>query len=94
MELWILFAVLAALQVLDIVTTVRAFKNGAIETNKIMAYLMARIGVLPALAMSKAAVLGVVLAAVTYAPSMYLFIAMTIVVGFYVYIVINNARLG
>ena len=69
MEIWILFSAIAVLQILDIFTTVRALNKGAIEANKAVAWLMARIGVIPALAVSKLALLALLLAAEAYAPS-------------------------
>lgn len=92
MEIWILFTAIALLQLIDIVTTVLALSKGAIEANKLVAWLMARIGRIPALAISKLALLALLLAAALYAPSVYLAWVMVLIVGGYICVVINNVR--
>lgn len=92
MEIWILLAAIFALQGLDIFTTVRALNRGAIEANKLVAWLMARIGRVPALAVSKLALLAILLAAALYAPSVYLTWVFALIVGGYILVVINNMR--
>jgi len=82
------------LQLIDIVTTAWALSKGAIEANKFVAWLMARIGRIPALAVSKLTLLALLLAAALYAPSVYLMWAMALIVAGYIWIVIHNFRLG
>jgi len=94
MKLWLLFAAVAALQVLDVITTLRVFKRGGGEANIVLAYLMLMIGEVPALIVSKAFFLALLLAAVIYAPSGWLAIAMIPIIGFYAWVVVHNNRLG
>jgi hypothetical protein len=94
MILWILFAAVALLQILDVITTIRAFKRGAKEANKIMAWLMGKIGVVPALIATKTAFIAVLLVAIIYAPSSFLGAVLAATCGFYAWIVYRNHKLG
>ena len=53
-----LFAALVVLQVLDMYTTVRAMRHGHTEANKYVAWLMDKIGVIPAMLLPKILVMG------------------------------------
>jgi len=95
---WILFALIGALQALDIYTTWRALQiPGNIEANKIMARLMAWIGVLPALIATKLLFLILLAAAVLWtsfygAQAYILTCAMGLIVFGYALVVGNNLR--
>lgn len=92
--IWILFVALVVLQIFDVVTTRLALagaKNR--EANKIVALLMSKIGVMPALVLLKAMLISGFLAAVLLAPSIDLIVALVVIDALYVCVVINNFRL-
>ncbi len=87
----ILMCIIISLQVLDIVSTYQVITSGkGTEANKAMKWLMDRIGLIPALVVSKAVFIGILVAACLIYPSMYLTIALFFVVGGYILLVINN----
>jgi len=96
---WILFALIGVLQALDVYITWQALQNpGNMEANKIMARLMAWIGVLPALIATKLLFL-ILLAAAVLLISIYgaaqayiLTCAMGLIVFGYALVVGNNLR--
>jgi len=92
MEIWILLISIAILQGFDIATTEIALKKGAVEANKLMAWLMNRVGVIPALVLSKTTLLAMLLVAATYAPSTWLTCVYILIVAGYACVVINNMR--
>jgi len=87
----VLFAVFVGLQVGDVLTTVRALDNGATEANKIVQWVMARIGVIPALIVVKVLAVGAMLAAVILAPELARFVLAALDL-LYLAVVINNVR--
>ena len=92
---WILFANIVIFQGLDIFTTYRALKKpGNYEANKIMAWLMGAVGVVPALIIPKALFCGGLAAAVVYAPSIWLTITLGVISAGYGILVVNNYRKG
>ena len=52
MSQYLIYAILA-LQVLDVASTLYAFRNGAVEGNKVMAYLISKLGKVPGLLIPK-----------------------------------------
>ncbi len=96
---WILLAMITVLQALDVYTTWRALRNpGNCEANKIMARLMAWIGVLPALIVTKLLFI-VILAAAVLWTSLYaaayayiLTCTLCLVLGGYALVAGNNFR--
>ena len=92
---WILFAIVVILQGLDAWSTALALKKpGIIEGNKLVAWMMNRIGVLPALLIIKTLFCGALAGAVFYAPSVYLTVMLAAVIAAYGVIVVNNFRKG
>lgn len=96
---WTLLALITALQVLDVYTTWRALQNpGNVEANKIMARLMAWMGVLPALIATKLLFLIILVAGVLwtsfYAASLWYILtcALGLILGGYALVVGNNFR--
>jgi hypothetical protein len=55
---WILLAIIILLQVLDAATTLSILKLGGRELNPMLKWLMDRLGVVPALAVSKLVLVG------------------------------------
>ena len=92
--IWILFALFIVVQVLDIYTTVHVLLAGAREANPLMHWLMERIGMVPALIVGKAIVVAIVLAAVLYAPSTHLTLAVAIVDCLYAGACLHNYRIA
>lgn len=92
--IWILFALFIVVQVLDIYTTVHVLLAGAREANPLMHWLMERIGMVPGLLVGKAIVVAIVLAAVLYAPSTHLTLAVAIVDCLYAGACLHNYRIA
>jgi len=81
------------LQVCDLASTNMALKNKAIEANKFIAWLMGKIGVLPALVCTKIPMIALAIAAQYYYPSTYLLVAFSLASIWYLWVVINNFKL-
>jgi hypothetical protein len=92
--IWTLFALIVILQLLDVVSTLRAFHAGAIEGNPIVAWLIDKAGVIPGLVMAKATTLAGVLAVMILAPSPWPVMLLLVVSAGYAWVVINNLRHG
>lgn len=90
---WGLFAALALLQALDVLSTVHVLKRGGQELNPVMRKAMDKLGMLPALLITKAAFLGLVAAGIQYAalPMQWQLLFLIGVSVFYVGIVVHNA---
>ena len=84
----LLFAALVVLQVLDMYTTLRALRNGHTEVNKYMARLMDNVGVIPAMLIPKALMLGAIWLYLPLVP----WLALAGLVCFYVWVVQHNYR--
>lgn len=82
--------IIAVLQLLDVLTTVKALKNSNnIEANPLLAYLFKRFGVLPVLLVVKVVFLGLlVLTHQHIAP-----LALWLIAGGYCAVVLNNYKL-
>ena len=89
----ILVAVFAALQLADGVSTHVLLARGHREANPVMAWLMDRIGVLPALLLAKGASIGVALWSASLYDAQHVLPALVFLCTFYVYVVYNNVRL-
>ena len=89
-----LLAAIAILQGLDIETTYRALTKGQgnYEANKLMAWLMGKLGMLPALLLTKAIMLIMLTGAILWAPSRLLTIVLGGIILLYAVVVINNFR--
>lgn len=84
-----LFIAIAVLQIGDIVTTVACIQSGkGQEANGLMAFLIKRLGLVPALVATKAAILSLLWYALPQMP-IEILVAM---VFLYVWVVINNAQ--
>lgn len=66
--IYALTAAIALLQIADAVFTVRILKNGGRELNPVMAWLFGRLGMVPALAATKAAFVVALFFLAPYAP--------------------------
>jgi|GEM_PF-3552837 len=88
----ILFGVFAILQIADLVLTWRILKLGGTETWKPTKWLMEKIGTMPALMLSKSAVL-IAAAWVTFeaAPSWWIY-ALCALCAFFGWVAVNNFR--
>ena len=84
-----LFAVLVALNIVDVYTTARALALGAREANPVMRKLMDRLGIVPALLLSKAVALGILWWQIDHPWMPYVLSALC---ALYVYVVANNMR--
>ena len=90
----VVLAIFILLQIADVVTTYLNLKRpDRAEANKFIKSIMDKIGILPALIITKAIVIGLFVGAYIYAGSIYLAIAMGVVCVFYVWVIINNARM-
>lgn len=90
----IMFGLFVLLQIVDAWSTVRGLQNGGREANPAIRWFMARIGILPALLLSKAAVIALIaLALWRYGPHLWLAIALALACGFYAFFLIRyNSR--
>jgi hypothetical protein len=90
----ILLIIFGILQAGDGWTTWEALrKPGNYEANKAVKWIMARIGVIPALILLKGGITVLMGAAVYYAPSIYLTVALAGLCCLYAWIVFNNYKL-
>ena len=92
--LWLLFALFAVLQVLDIITTIKAIDGGAVEANPIIKALMDKIGMVPALLVSKAVIVAPLGGVVWFYPSTLLCGGLGGLVLFYGWVCWNNWKLS
>ena len=90
--IWALFALIVILQLLDIISTLRAFRAGAIEGNPIVAWIIDKLGVIPGLVVAKAATLAGVLAVMIIAPPPLPLILLLVVAAVYAWFVVRNFR--
>ena len=88
----IICVVFVALQVGDIVSTTLALqKSNVVEGNPIVRWIMDRVGIIPALILSKLVVIGLFGVAVYLSPyAVYLMGLMSL---FYVWVVVNNIKI-
>ncbi len=90
---WILFAIIVILQGLDVYSTVQALKiPGNYEANKLMSWIMVKMGVIPALVLTKLTLCILLATAIYFYSSVYLTgVLVTTAVG-YSAVVISNFR--
>lgn len=89
---WLLLGIIIVLQGLDIYTTRRALQKSCVESNPIMAWLMKRLGILPALLMTKFGFCAFLVAAIIYWPSYALTCVLGLIIAGYALVVGNNFR--
>ena len=89
MTTYLIYAVLA-LQVLDVASTLYAFKNGAVEANPIMRTSIEALGTLPGLLIPKIAFA----AGIWYFRPLFADWALMVVCIGYLAVVINNVRIA
>lgn len=90
----LMFVVIVVLQIVDGYTTWRVLSSGSgTEANKILKALMDGIGVVPTLILTKTALMGFLVCALAFFPSIYLFAVMGLVVVFYGWVCFNNAKI-
>lgn len=92
---WILFALIVILQGLDIYTTMQALKKpGVVEGNKVVAWIMGKVGVLLALFIIKLVFCALLATVIFFVVSMWLTVVLAIIVTGYSYVVWSNVRKG
>ena len=90
----VVLAIFILLQIADVVTTYLSLKRpDRAEANGFVKAIMDKIGILPALIITKATVIGLFVLAYIYLASIYLTVAMGAVCVFYVWVIINNVRM-
>lgn len=85
-----MFYIVMALQAADVLSTLYAFKHGAVEANPVMKRLMFELGTVPGLLMPKAIYGGLV----WFYRDALTVEAVAVVAALYVAVVINNVRIG
>lgn len=90
--IYALSVLLITTQVLDIYTTVVILKQGGRELNKPLAWLMSRLGVLPALLVTKVPVSGAFLLIAWNAKAPWGIVGLSVLVVFYGVVLANNFR--
>lgn len=85
-----MFYAIVALQAADVLSTLYAFKHGAIEANPVMRKLMDTLGTVPGLLMPKVIYGGLV----WFYRDALTIEAVAVVAAFYVAVVINNIRVA
>lgn len=90
MLVYFLYALFAVLQVADLTTTVIAIKKGGGEGNKILASLMNKVGVLPALLVVKTLLVAIVYLVVAYVSHPWAEALISAFIALYVWVVVNN----
>ena len=91
---WILFGILVILQIVDGWSTWKALtaSSGVTEANRMIAWLMEKIGLVPALILIKLIFIGSLVPAIAYAPAEIIIFPLAALTAFYVWVVINNIR--
>ena len=89
----ILLIIFTGLQLVDAYTTRTGLKRGgAREGNPLLLRMMNRLGVVPAIVVSKVAMIGLAAAAVAYAPGAVTTVSLALACAFYAWIAFNNLR--
>jgi len=91
--LWILFAIMLILQVMDFYTTKRIINRGGYEEAKIMIWLMDKLGPLEAMIISKSILCALLAVLIRYLEKPYnlaLIFLMLAGISLYVHVVIRN----
>ncbi|KGA31110.1 DUF5658 family protein [Pectobacterium odoriferum] len=92
MLIYALYGLFVLLQIGDMTSTVIALKNGGREANKIIASLMQKIGVIPALGAVKAALVALVYLAIVVLPAPWIYALVAIFDLLYIAVVANNIK--
>lgn len=88
-----LFIIFVILQALDIWSTYRALTNDCHEAKAAMAWMIAHLGLLPGLIISKLLEVAVVGVAAYLYPSVGMTVALGCICAYYIAVVVNNFRL-
>lgn len=91
----IVFLLFVVLQVLDVVSTTLALKKpNIVESNKLLKWLMDRVGIVPALVLSKVVAVLIVAAIYLLLPDyrLYLVIGVGVTIPWYVYVIVGNFK--
>ncbi|HOL44529.1 MAG TPA: DUF5658 family protein [Methanothrix sp.] len=86
------FVLVVLLQIMDVISTNRALSRGAKEANKIIACLMDKIGIIPALVLVKILFLAILLIAALFLEASLLIPIYTLIIISYSLVVIHNIR--
>jgi hypothetical protein len=87
---WALVALLAVLQLGDMLTTLRVLAQGGREVNRVMAWLMRKLGRVGALAFKAALVLAIAVAFALLLPARFAVGLLAALCGLYVWVVAHN----
>lgn len=90
MSLEQMFYAIVALQVADVLSTLYAFRNGAVEANPVMRKLMDTLGTVPGLLLPKVVYGGLV----WFYRDALTIEAVAVVAALYVAVVVNNVRVA
>lgn len=92
MLIYALYGLFVLLQIGDMTSTVIALKNGGREANKVIASLMQKIGVIPALGAVKASLVVLVYLAIVVLPATWIYALLTASNLLYIAVVANNIK--
>ena len=85
-----MFYIVIALQAADVLSTLYAFRNGAVEANPVMRKLMEKLGTVPGLLLPKVVYGGLV----WFCRDALTIDALAVVAALYVAVVVNNMRVA
>ncbi len=92
MLIYALYGLFVLMQLGDMISTVIALKKGGSEANKLIASIMEKIGVIPALAVVKLLLMALVYAAIAFVPAPWIYALLGIFDALYIWVVINNIK--
>lgn len=83
---------LIALNAIDVYTTYKILKNGGSELNKVVKWLIDRLGLLKGLVASKVIIIPIIIAELYYEPASFDYVVMALVCGWYAWVVYHNIK--
>ena len=92
---YIIFSLFLLTQILDVVSTTLALqKPNVVEKNPLLKWLMGRLGIVPALILSKVVAVSIVAAIYLLLPEyrLYLVIGVGATIPWYVYVIVGNFK--
>jgi O-antigen/teichoic acid export membrane protein len=87
---WVLVALLAVLQLGDMLTTLRVLAQGGSEVNPVMAWLMRKLGRVGALALKVASIIATAAAIAAMLPATQAVGLLAALCGLYVWVIAHN----
>ncbi len=92
MLIYALYGLFVLLQIGDLTSTVIALRKGGAEANKLIAWLIWKIGAIPALGAVKVLIAGIAFVPVIFVPTPWVYALLALFDLLYVAVVVNNIK--